>query len=47
MRAQRVAGRIWKGGAAEGASLAAGGEGSDPELVPTWVTVWVKHKLQK
>ncbi len=28
-----------KGGAAEGASLAAGGEGSDPELVPARVRV--------
>lgn len=42
-----AAGRIWKGGAAEGASLAAGGEESDPQLVPTWVSVWVKQQAQK
>ena len=42
-----AAGSIWKGGAAEGASLAADGEGSDSGLVAARVTVWVRDGQQK
>ena len=46
MRAQRSGSHLERKRSG-GARLAAGGEGSDPQLVPTWVSVWVKQQTQK